>query len=389
MRVLYVSADPGIPILGHKGASVHVRELVTALIAEGAQVVLTSPRIGPEGNSLDARADLIELVPVVAREHRTPVSLRAAIERQAEQLSRVAERLGIEAIYERYSLHSSAGAHVAEALDLPYVLEVNAPLRDEARRYRSLAHPDVAAEAEKRVYRTADRIIAVSTPLAELLVRTGVDPHKIEVIGNAVTPAKIPARRCARRGFTVGFAGSLKPWHGVQVLADAVAAAAAEVSDLRLEVVGDGPLAGVLDGLELPPDRFWRYGARPHDETLRIMASWDVGLAPYVTGGPTFYFSPLKIVEYMGAGVCPVASDLGDIRFLLGEGERGVLVPAGDASALAAALVELARNRARAAALGARARAHARESLSWRRNARRTLECLRSTRSQPALHAPA
>jgi glycosyltransferase involved in cell wall biosynthesis len=376
-RLLYVCADPGIPVLGHKGASVHVRELVTALVAEGASVAIASPRIRPEGDRLDAAADLVEVTPVIAKRHRDAVSLRAAIDDQARELKHVAQRLGASAIYERYSLHSRAGAAAAEALDLPYVLEVNAPLRDEARRFRSLAYPEIAGETEARVYGRADHIFAVSTPLAALLHREGVDSDKVEVLPNAVTPAKFPPRR-ARAGFTVGFAGSLKAWHGVEVLADAVRAAAADVADLRLEVVGDGPVAPVLDRLDLPPERFKRYGARPHADTLRVLASWDVGVAPYVLASPTFYFSPLKVVEYMAAGACPVASDLGEIRSLLGDNERGVLVPPGDRGALRRALVELATDRARTAALGARARDYAHRSLSWRRNARRALACLQS-----------
>jgi glycosyltransferase involved in cell wall biosynthesis len=383
MRLLYLSADPGIPVFGHKGASVHVRELVTALAAEGASVTIASPRIDPEGDRLDARANLVPIAPVVAKAHPSPASLRGAIDEQARRVTSIAARLGSTAIYERYSLHSRAGADAADALNLPYVLEVNAPLRDETQRFRSLAHPEVAAETEARVYARADRIFAVSTLLAALLRGEGVDPERLEVMRNGVTPGRFPARR-ARTGFTVGFAGSLKPWHGLDVLTDAVGAAATAVPDLRLEVIGDGPVADVLDRLELPPERFTRYGARPHAETLRVLTSWDVGVAPYVSASPTFYFSPLKVVEYMAAGACPVASDLGEIRSLLGDGERGVLVPPGDRAALRSALVDLATNRPRAAALGARAREYAVRSLSWRQNARRALACLQSSRPGPA-----
>jgi glycosyltransferase involved in cell wall biosynthesis len=298
---------------------------------------------------------------------------------------RIAEQFGAAAIYERYSLHSRAGADAAEALGLPFVLEVNAPLRDEARRFRSLDHPEVAAETEARVFERADRIFAISTPLAALLLNEGVDPDKLEVMRNAVSPAKFPRHRNGE-GFTVGFAGSLKAWHGVEVLADAFGATVTEIPDLRLEVVGDGPFAGAFDELELPPERLKRYGARPHAETLQILASWDVGVAPYVDASPTFYFSPLKVVEYMAAGVCPVASDLGEIRWLLGDGKRGVLVRPGDRAALGSALVDLAADRERVAGLGARARSFAHSSLSWSRNARRALDCLRSLRP-PASHA--
>jgi glycosyltransferase involved in cell wall biosynthesis len=362
---------------------VHLRELVAAFVAEGATVAIASPRIRPEGDRLDAPADLVEITPIVAKHHRGAASLRDAIDEQAREVVHVAQRLGATAIYERYSLHSRAGAEAAAALDLPYVLEVNAPLRDEARRFRSLAHPEVAAETEARVFEVTDRIFAVSTPLAAMLRREGVDPDKLEVARNAITPAKFPPRR-ALAGFTVGFAGSLKTWHGVEVLTDAVGRAATVVPDLRLEVIGEGPVAPVLDRVGLPPERFVRYGARSHADTLRVLASWDVGVAPYVAASPTFYFSPLKVVEYMAAGACPVASDLGEIRSLLGDDERGVLVPPGDRAALRSALVELATDRPRTAALGSRARDYAHRSLSWRRNARRALACLQSDRQLPA-----
>src|SRR5262249_14131490 len=152
-------------VLGHKGASVHVRELVSAFAEEGAAVAIASPRIQPEGDRLDADADLVEITPIVAKHHPTAAALRAAIDEQARGLVGPAERLRATAIYEPYSLPSRAGAVAADALGLPYVLEVNAPLRDEARRFRSLAYADVAAETESRVYGRADRIFAVSTAL--------------------------------------------------------------------------------------------------------------------------------------------------------------------------------------------------------------------------------
>jgi len=52
MRLLYVSADPGVPPLGAKGCSVHVRELVAAFAATGASVVVASPRTDADGERL-------------------------------------------------------------------------------------------------------------------------------------------------------------------------------------------------------------------------------------------------------------------------------------------------------------------------------------------------
>src|SRR5207302_11355084 len=124
----------------------------------------------------------------------------------------------------------------------------------------------------------------------------------------------------------------LKPWHGVEVLLEACARAFAEEPALRLEVVGSGPLEHVLHTASLPPERLRTLGALPHTDALERLRHWDVGVAPYLPL-EDFYFSPLKVVEYMAAGLCTVASALGDLPALLDDGGRGLPVPAGDAEA--------------------------------------------------------
>lgn len=376
MRLLYLSADPGVPVLGHKGASVHLREMVTALDAAGAEVAIASPRINPEGDVLEASVDLVAIDQILPGEFATVEGLRAATEEQAEQVTAVARDLAVEAIYERFSLFSDAGVRTAKALALPHVLEVNAPLREEAARFRSLPHPELAAEIETEVYTGADRIFAVSANLAARLVADGADVSKVEITPNAVAATRFSRRRpFGGRPFTVGFAGSLKAWHGLEFLLAAVEAALDGGSDLLLEVVGTGPLEPMLDESSLPEGRLVHHGALPHSETTRLMSGWDVGVAPYPPLSD-FYFSPMKVLEYMAAGACPVASDVGDISHLLGAGRRGVLVPPGDANALAAALGDLANDRERARRLGRRARDYVRSHHRWADNADRVLEAL-------------
>ncbi len=177
----------------------------------------------------------------------------------------------------------------------------------------------------------------------------------VEVLPNAVDCARfsLPVRDPDR--FIIGFAGSLKPWHGIEVLVEALAA----VPEAHLEVVGHGPCLDALD--DLPPERVTRLGTLPHDEATAAMARWDAGLAPYLPL-EGFWFS--------------VVSDLGDARDVLGDGRRGVLVAAGDAAALAEALRELARDRAGAWHLGSAARAWVAEERTWAAVAERVLDAL-------------
>jgi glycosyltransferase involved in cell wall biosynthesis len=377
MRLLFLSADPGVPVLGHKGASIHVRELICALAALGAEVHVASPRIGWEGDALEAPVSMHE-IPGVLVKRRTQTEIVAAADSQAQALAELAARHEADAIYERFSLFSAAGVRVAREFGLVHALEVNAPLREEAGRYRTLPHPELALALEEEVLDGTDRVLAVSRALAATLIGQGLAASKVEVVPNGVAAHRFPEPRRDPHRFLVGFAGSLKPWHGVETLADAVSA----VPGVHLEVLGTGPLEETLS--RVPSDRITRLGVRPHEEVLERMVGWDVGLAPYQPV-ERFWFSPLKVLEYMAAGTCPVVSDLGDARQTLGGGERGVLVPPADAGALANAIRGLAGDRENARRLGWRAREWVRGHRSWSLNAARALAALRA----PVLADPA
>jgi hypothetical protein len=181
MRVAYLCADFGIPIRGHKGASVHVRELVGALASDGHEVLLVSPAPG-EGNALDDHATLRVIEPgrlsqqIRAFLGRTVGKVAPRVPNEARELLynatlycdglRVLEEFGPEMIYERYSLFNLAGIALARRLGIPHLLEVNAPLRLERARTKGVALPRAAALAERLLLTASDGVFAVSAPLA-------------------------------------------------------------------------------------------------------------------------------------------------------------------------------------------------------------------------------
>jgi glycosyltransferase involved in cell wall biosynthesis len=120
-----------------------------------------------------------------------------------------------------------------------------------------------------------------------------------------------------------------------RTLLEAVAKARAEVPGLRLVVVGDGPDRGDVErmvvnlGLEGAVDLL---GSR--DDVPSLVAAFDVAVLSSRSEG-----LPRAVVEYMAAGVPVVASDVGGVPEVVHPGETGWLVPAGDAGAMAAAIV--------------------------------------------------
>jgi glycosyltransferase involved in cell wall biosynthesis len=157
------------------------------------------------------------------------------------------------------------------------------------------------------------------------------------------------ARHRPRSPLLVGYVGRLEPHKGVAVLVDAIR----DAPSCRLEIVGDGPerfaLEQQVQALELS-DRVCLRGYVQHDELVNVYASFDVVAVPSLeTPTWTEQFGRVA-VEAMASGAPVVASDSGSLRELLAG--RGLLVPPGDARALAAALEALARNPAEQQRLG-------------------------------------
>ncbi len=372
MRIAYICADPGIPVRGAKGASVHLRSLASALAVRGHEVLLGCTRLdGP--NPAPAHVSLVEL----------PKS------GNGRWLGETFSEWRIEAVIERYAIEGGAALDAAAALGVPYVLEVNAPLVEEAARFRGLQNAESWRQRERALLVRAGRIVVVSTALREHVIASGADAAAVEVIPNGVDVelfgqgggAAVRARWGLGSALVIGFAGSLKPWHGVRVLLEAARELPPAV---RVLVVGDGPerealklLASEAGGLR---ERVVFAGAVLHAEMPAYLDAMDVAVAPFepLAG---FYFSPLKVAEYMASGRPVVASRQGDLPDLLGG--TGVLVEPGDAHALRDALLTLAGDADLRHRLGDAARARA-QAMSWMSVAERVeglIQAVDSTRA--------
>jgi glycosyltransferase involved in cell wall biosynthesis len=101
-----------------------------------------------------------------------------------------------------------------------------------------------------------------------------------------------------------------------------------------------------------------------------LLAEATILVLPTVATPSAVYTSPLKLFEYFAAGKAVIASDLPPIREIVRDGDNGLLFPAGDADALAAAIRRLLDDETLAASMGRRAFANA-EEYSWRRRAER------------------
>ena len=361
MRVLYVCADRGIPVLGNKGASVHVRSLANAMLKAGHAVTLVARR-WDEGNPR----------PPVHRSER----LRKHPGEAADQLEQliIAERPDV--VIERYSLQSGAARVATRRCGVPLTLEVNAPLAGEATRYRGLDDP-AAEQREHQTLRSADRIQVVSSALLRY-VRSAAPAVPAAWIPNGAEVARFRAAPPLRtpsmpERVVVGFLGSMKPWHGVEQLLDAFARILPHNPRATLLLVGAGPgEASVLQRARQADLRGHVIctGHVPHADVPSLLGRFDIAVAPYLPV-EDFYFHPLKIVEYLAAGKPVIYSDQGDLKALVGKAGLGYLP--GSALQLSERLAQLLEDAALRAEL-ARAAAARAAALDWSVIAERVLD---------------
>ena len=375
MRIAYITADFGVPVFGTNGSSAHVRAIVRALRAEGATVDLFASRLdGPPPADL-GDLPIIEL-PRASRRLPQAERERLAVRANDVLALKLLEHGPYDLVYERHALWSAAGMAIARQHGIPGLLEVNAPLLEETATFRTLVDHAAAERQVRRAFADASALLAVSGGVARYLDGFSAATGKVHVVPNGVESGRFrPATRWRRADdpVVVGFVGSLRPWHGLDGLVRAMALLAADGVPVRLLIVGKGPERERLQALAAElgvADRIEWTGAVPEAEIPQQLGRMDIAVAPY-PALPDFYFSPLKLFEYMAAGLPLVTTAVGDLPQLVEDGHTGVLVPPDQPAALARAIASLAAEPERRRRLGAAARDRVIERHSWRATAAR------------------
>jgi glycosyltransferase involved in cell wall biosynthesis len=305
---------------------------------------------------------------------------------RAGAVRQLATQLRPDVVLERFYTFGGTGLLAADKLGLPAVLEVNSPampypgstrdLIDRALLLRPIDRWRQWQLSHARAYvATSPLLLPEALRERTTTIVNGVDAERIQP--GPAGPGN-EALRCV-------YVSSFRAWHGAEDLVAAVGRAIDAGSRLDVVCIGEGPRlpaarAAAEAGSAAGAIRF--LGRLPHDEVAARLAWADVGLAPFSPAEHRalelgWFWSPIKIFEYLAAGLAVVTADIPELRQLAAE-PIARFYPAGDVAALAALLGELDADRSGVRGAGAAARELAVARYTWDHQARRVAEVLRT-----------
>ena len=384
------------------GAATHIREIVRALTAKGQGVNVhgVNPYAGPE------QADRSGFRTWFKRRLSRTLNQVHALLRNARTANRAWQVVGKErpdVILDRYSLLDVSLAAVARIRKVPFVLEMNAPASYEAECFLgNLSLPVLPRFAEWLNLRLADGVIVVSKVLKKYYMDWGISGDKITVVMNGARidlfkPMKPSVRLVAEHGLdhktVIGFIGSFHVWHGMEGLIRLVKDTLDRYPDVVFFFIGKGPKKDSLEkrlAEEVDCGRVVFKGYVPYHRIPEILNVMDIVLAPYPKLD-FFYYSPIKLFEYMAAGKAVVSTRIGQIAEIITHGQDGMLFDPDDEGMLHQTVHRLIENPELRRRLGRQARHRIEQMCTWDHSADKVIRVLKDavqSRTDAGNHKP-
>jgi len=383
LKVLHIF-DQSLPILS--GYTVRSAAIIRAQRGRGAYTAhLTSPKHPPGGPSPQRIGDLTfyRTPPVPAPASRTPViGEMVLIQKLAREITRVA-RKEMPHILHAHSpvLNGLAALLAARRLHLPVVYEVRAFWEDAAvnlgtareggPRYR------LTRALETFVFRRCSGIVTICEGLKRDILDRGIAPAKLAVVVNGVDTDKfvpvapdtvLRASLGLENRIVLGFYGSFYAYEGLDLLLSAMPEILRRCPDAVVLLAGGGPMEEALrkQAKDLQLGEAVRFlGSVSHEQIRAYYALTDIFVYPRHRMRLTDIVTPLKPLEAMALGGVVLASDVGGHLELVKDGETGWLFPAGDAQALAQAVLRLIVERETWKFVGQNARTYVERERNW------------------------
>src|SRR3989338_2070578 len=217
----------------------------------------------------------------------------------------------------------------------------------------------------KKVFSISKTMICVSDSVRRGFLRNNISGN-FKIVPNGVNLDEFSIRKKIRN--QIIFVGNCSKQQGVDSLAEASEILENEKNAHEILVIGG-------EGLDsCKSDSIVFTGDLSRHETIKTLCESEIGVAPYKEEKEPYGYSPIKIFEYMAAGLAVIASNTEWNREIIKDGENGLLFEAGNSYDLAEKIKMIMENEKLKRRLQKNARKGAVEFYNWNRAARQIVE---------------
>lgn len=389
MRVVYVAS--GIAVPGAYGGSTHTLEVATGLAALGYEIhVVAHHPVRQLGALLRPQAAPLDQIQLHYLDLPKPLSLLGY-----GAVARLVRGLKPDALIERYYNLAGAGMLAARRAAVPSLLEVNALIVDPPAVFKRRLDDRLGRPLQRWAVAQCHMAARIVTPL-HTTVPPEIARDKIVELPWGANVARFrradnssPQTLRAELGIPLDrpiavFLGSFRAWHGVQDFVAAGLRLLDAGEQVQLLLIGDGPERAAAEAQTGRWHAHFTFaGSVAHERVPALLALADVGVAPFNTAphpalrSAGFFWSPLKIYEYMAMSLPVVTASIPPLDSTIREGQEGALFREGDVADLAAAIHRVLHAPDRLA-MGQRARARVVACYSWERHCQELDRILRA-----------
>jgi glycosyltransferase involved in cell wall biosynthesis len=301
------------------------------------------------------------------------------------KLDKIANNFGPDVIIFRYRLFNFAPFKVAKKYQIPLICEINSLKSMELGLIKGAARTTILTRwGERKAISKANAIFTVSNAIKEKVQQYRTNKHiSVRVIPNGVDLEQFKPNKERRDRIrsqlgvsekrVLGYVGSYKVWHGLDAALEVIEQLVEKDSKFHLLLVGHGHqydhICRKIRMKHLEP-YVSQTGQIAHQKIPEYLSAFDYALMTYPKLDD-FYFSPLKMFEYMAMGIQVISTDAGQISEVITHGKNGWLVEPPSVSQFCKIILTAEKQTHN---VSESARKLMAEQYSWRMNAERILE---------------
>lgn len=283
----------------------------------------------------------------------------------------------ISLVWEQHDLFPGIGYKLAKKYNVPFILYVHAPQVWETSKW-GVKRPiwgKIIEKIEAKSLKRADLVACVSEQVSKKLIEMGVPKEKIHISPMAVDPHlfddinsnSIKRKFDLNNKLVLGWTGSFRSFHGLDLLIKTFNQVLMAVPNAILLLIGDGKereeIEKLVENLDISENVIFA-GRKSFIDVPKYVNAFDVAIVS-ARSSKDFHYSPLKLREYLGAGIASLAPNAGEIPKTFKDNLHLRIYEIGEIESTSQIIIELFRDQEKRQNLGKNGKEYILNNGTW------------------------